>query len=68
MGEIAESMVEGASCSWCGVYFEESHGYPVACHDCFDNERKQNPSHFQKVEGVFIHKKSLVQRAVYDEL
>lgn len=36
MGEIAEDMIEGACCSICGQYFEDEHGYPVACEECFD--------------------------------
>ena len=35
MGEIAEDMMDGLSCSECGVYFESDHGHPVLCHDCF---------------------------------
>ena len=36
MGEIADDMINGNSCSLCGVYFCEGHGYPVACTDCWD--------------------------------
>jgi NMD protein affecting ribosome stability and mRNA decay len=35
MGDIADDMIEGACCSQCGIYFEEDHGYPVLCEDCF---------------------------------
>lgn len=38
MGELANDMVDGLSCSWCGVYFEESHGYPVVCKSCSKDE------------------------------
>ena len=34
MGEMADDMIEGASCSWCGVYFKKEHGYPVVCFSC----------------------------------
>ena len=42
MGEIAEDMVDGTCCQWCGMYFEDknspnelpTHGYPVVCKDC----------------------------------
>ena len=34
-GEIADDMVDGSSCSGCGIYFVESHGYPVLCKVCF---------------------------------
>lgn len=43
MGEIAEDMIEGRSCSWCGCYFHDpktgqsyEHGYPVVCKDCWE--------------------------------
>lgn len=36
MGEMADDMIEGYSCSGCGIYFEEDHGYPVKCGDCWD--------------------------------
>jgi hypothetical protein len=38
VGEIAEDMVDGWSCSWCGVYFEQEHGHPVLCKDCFKEQ------------------------------
>lgn len=34
MGEIVEDMIEGLSCSWCGIYFTEPHGHSVVCKDC----------------------------------
>lgn len=45
MGEIAEDIIEGTCCSWCGLYFQSpdnpdelySHGYPVLCKDCYKN-------------------------------
>lgn len=39
MGEIADDMISGFSCSGCGVYFEEEHGFPVLCEDCFKDDR-----------------------------
>lgn len=48
MGEIAEDMIDGTCCSLCGQYFDSgnvndedvpvayTHGYPVACWDCFE--------------------------------
>ncbi len=38
MGEIADDVIEGFSCSHCGIYFDQSHGYPVLCEDCYHNE------------------------------
>ena len=40
MGEIAEGIVEGFQCSHCGICFEDPHGYPVLCKDCFLEQRK----------------------------
>ncbi len=36
MGEIADDIVDGTCCSFCGIYFVESHGFPVLCSDCFE--------------------------------
>ena len=46
MGEIAEDMIDGSCCSLCGQYFQSpnpnkrewiyTHGYPVACDDCWE--------------------------------
>lgn len=41
MGDIADDIIDGFSCSWCGVYFVEEHGYPVICKDCYENSTKQ---------------------------
>ena len=37
MGQIADDMVNGCSCSLCGLYFESEHGYPVLCSECFED-------------------------------
>jgi len=37
MGQLADDMVNGLSCSECGIYFEKEHGYPVLCKDCFED-------------------------------
>lgn len=34
VGEIADDMIDGSACHWCGVYFEQTYGYPVVCRDC----------------------------------
>lgn len=34
MGELASDAADGALCSWCGVYFNGAHGYPVVCQSC----------------------------------
>jgi len=43
MGESAEQtvandIISGFCCSHCGVYFEDPHGHPVLCADCYDGE------------------------------
>jgi len=51
MGQIAEDMIDGTCCSLCGCYFIKknkkqelelfTHGYPVACNDCHDDNCSQ---------------------------
>lgn len=48
MGEYADLMIDGESCSLCGVNFEESHGYPVACKSCWNQLSKADHKNFQK--------------------
>ena len=57
MGELADDMIEGRSCSWCGIYFVEEHGYPVVCKDCAEGHTAEE----------LLEKYSL-QIAVFDEL
>ena len=39
MGEIAEMMIGGEMCAWCGVVLEcEGFGIPILCHDCHSDE------------------------------
>jgi hypothetical protein len=35
MGDIADDIINGFQCSWCGVCFEEENGFPVACESCW---------------------------------
>ena len=36
MGEIADAMLDGTLCEWCGVFIETgSGGFPMICEDCF---------------------------------
>lgn len=42
MGDIADDLIEGASCAECSTYFVTerheagaTHGYPVICRDCW---------------------------------
>ena len=35
MGDLADDAISGHCCSWCGIYFDGEHGYPVVCKECF---------------------------------
>ena len=59
---LAEDKVYGFSCSWCGVYFEAEHGFPVLCISCWD---KAIDSH--KNAKVILHNFGL-QKAIHGEL
>jgi len=70
MGEIAEDMVDGQSCSWCGVYFEHSHGYPVICVDCYTDWSVANhnyPDTHKDIKELLL-KKHALQVATEKEL
>ena len=41
MGEIANDIITGFMCSWCGTMFEEEHGYPIVCEDCGEDKTDQ---------------------------
>jgi hypothetical protein len=50
MGEIADMMVDGGMCSWCGVVFRKNYGYPVLCKSCWDSGTPEEREGFQKGE------------------
>jgi hypothetical protein len=50
MGEIAEDMIDGASCSMCGIYFEREHGYPVLCKGCWKKGCGQQKAIFPEAQ------------------
>lgn len=56
MGQIADDMIDGTSCSWCGVYFEGTHGYPVLCNDCFKGAVKKYGSAKAVLEKFALQK------------
>jgi len=35
---VANDIISGFCCSHCGVYFENPHGHPVLCLECYDDE------------------------------
>ena len=37
MGQMADDIVEGLACSWCGCYFEQSNEFPAACAECWED-------------------------------
>lgn len=70
MGEIADDLISGLACAWCGIYFEDEHGYEVACNDCFDDSIKE----LNGSEDILKDKKGKVimingvQRAIEKEI
>ena len=52
MGEMADMIIDGGMCEWCGVVFREDYGYPVLCPDCWNNatlkEREGHQKAFRK--------------------
>ena len=52
MGEIADMIIDGGMCEWCGACFRQDHGYPVVCWDCWkdatNEERKGHQRALQK--------------------
>lgn len=50
MGELAEDVICGLSCSGCGMYFQDpldkdalyEHGFPVLCWDCWKEWNKRD--------------------------
>lgn len=54
MGQIADDMSEGACCSGCGMYFEDDHGFPVLCFDCWANTSEQECRKIQRATKKLI--------------
>ena len=44
---IAQDMIDGFCCQLCGVYFEEEHGYPVLCEDCYKSLTDKEKEDYQ---------------------
>lgn len=38
MGEIAEMMLDGTLCQYCGIYLGANTDYPVSCSICEEEE------------------------------
>ena len=56
MGDVADDVIEGLACSWCGVYFEAYHGYPVLCNDCSRTSTKKERAGLQKQSRRNLYK------------
>ena len=39
MGEMAEYMLNGDDCQYCGEYIGQGDGYPRSCASCAENEK-----------------------------
>lgn len=40
MGDIADSIIEGEFCQFCGCYLGDAVGYPQSCAECDGEEEK----------------------------
>jgi hypothetical protein len=59
MGETADDLISGRACSWCGVYFEEEHGYPVLCDSCFKKALKEGYTKEGLLKKLGLQKSSI---------
>ena len=48
MGEMADDLVEGWTCSLCGCCFETEHGYPVVCKECWADLTPEDRKQYQR--------------------
>lgn len=48
MGEISDDIIEGRRCSLCDIYFEDEHGFPVVCENCWDDLDDDEKKYYQK--------------------
>ena len=48
MGDVAEDMAKGLTCSHCGCAFESEHGYPVLCNICWSKSTTEERKGVQK--------------------
>ena len=42
MGEIADDIIDGIFCEWCGEYIGDAVGYPRKCFDCQKEAYEEN--------------------------
>lgn len=48
MGEMAEDVIEGACCAYCNTYFDEEHGYPVLCMECWRSATSKEKEEYRE--------------------
>jgi len=68
---IADDIISGLQCSWCGVCFLSEHGYPVACKSCWQDalrEVKKEGHNVRKNASGEIIMINGVQKAIEKEL
>jgi len=41
MGDIADAMLDGVLCEWCGEFLGEGKGYPGKCQSCQLKEERE---------------------------
>lgn len=54
MGEIADDMIDGYACSWCGIYFDGEHGYPVVCSSCYGDWLEDDGGNKKKLKKLGV--------------
>jgi len=52
MGDIADDMIDGHSCSWCGIYFEQPHLFAVICNSCAQQVKGMTTNQLLDKHGV----------------
>jgi hypothetical protein len=68
---IADDMVSGFQCSYCGTLFRGEHGYSVLCNSCFDREvsRQMKSKGFKgKADRESVAAKVMPQKAALPEI
>ena len=48
MGQHADEMINGGTCSQCGTMFEEEHGFPVLCNSCWFEADEEDREGYSK--------------------
>lgn len=55
MGQVADDMADGITCSLCGMYFQGEkedelyeHGYPAVCWECWQDLSKSERKNHQR--------------------